>query len=85
MEIDLYWYRARAVRVVDGDTAIWEMDLGLKVRAEASIRIAGVDTPELFSGTDRERGAQAQQFLDGWVAARNGPRWPFLLHTAQDR
>ena len=84
MERDPWWYRAKAIRVVDGDTILLEVDLGLRVRTEVSIRVAGVDTPELFTGTDRQRGAEAKAFTDEWIAFRNIGRWPFLLRTYKD-
>src|SRR5215210_7710432 len=84
MERDLYWYRAKALRTIDGDTIVVELDFGLRVRTEISIRVAGVDTPEIFTGTDRQRGAEAKAFTDNWIAFRNIGRWPFLLRTYKD-
>lgn len=83
---DLFWYRAAPVRVIDGDTLIVEIDLGMRVRAEHSIRILDLDTPELFSGEDREAGAKARRDLAAWVddAAWAGARWPLLIHTKKD-
>jgi micrococcal nuclease len=84
MERDLWWYRAKALRVKDGDTILFEIDKGMHDRSEESIRVAGVDTPELFTGTDRERGGMAKAFTEEWVAFRNIGRWPFLLRTYKD-
>lgn len=82
---DLFWYRAAPIRVIDGDTLIVEIDLGLRVRAEHSIRILDLDTPELFSGEDREAGARAKAALAAWVMdAADGGRWPLLIHTKKD-
>jgi len=84
-ETDLYVYRARAVRVIDGDTIRMEIDLGLSIRAEHSIRVRGINTPELFSGDDRARGRQATDDTEAWIASSNmGARWPFLIRTFKD-
>lgn len=41
-----YIYRSKAVRVIDGDTFIAEIDLGFRVYTRKSVRLRGVDTPE---------------------------------------
>jgi len=43
---DLYTYRAKLIRCVDGDTADFEIDLGFKMFARVRTRLLGVDTPE---------------------------------------
>jgi endonuclease YncB( thermonuclease family) len=99
--LERYLYRAQVLRVVDGDTLVCEilvhakvtLDVGFRIKVtlpevtqEHSIRIVGVNTPELFSGTDRERGAAAKQFVTEWVEASQaqGVRWPFFLETLKD-
>jgi len=79
-------YPARVVRVVDGDTVICEIDLGFRVRAEHSIRIAGVDAPELFSGDRRAEGAISKEAARVWVDTHqaDGDRWPLLLRSGKD-
>jgi len=84
MQPDLYWYRARVVRVVDGDTLVVEIDKGMRDRSEEAVRVAGVDTPEMFSGTDTAAGVAARDFTVAWVAAQGSDRWPLLLHTHRD-
>lgn len=44
--IPAYRYRARLVRVIDGDTFLADIDLGFRVHAHLKVRIAGVDCPE---------------------------------------
>ncbi len=48
-------YPATAVRVIDGDT--FEMDLALYpgLTSRTRVRLAGVDTPELYTGAACER------------------------------
>ncbi len=43
---NLYHYRAKVERVVDGDTVDFIVDLGFSVKIKIRGRLAGVDTPE---------------------------------------
>ncbi len=42
----MYKYKAKLIRVVDGDTIDAEIDLGFKIYIKERIRLAGIDTPE---------------------------------------
>jgi endonuclease YncB( thermonuclease family) len=70
MTFPLYHYRGVARRIVDGDTFYVLLDLGIRVYHEISIRIAGINTPELFSGTDREAGARAREALEALIGGK---------------
>jgi micrococcal nuclease len=43
----LYFYEAKILRVIDGDTVEIMLDLGFKVFRKETIRLAHIDTPEL--------------------------------------
>ncbi len=60
-----FHYTGTVVRVVDGDTVIVNLDLGLRVFTHVSMRIAGIDTPEINKGTleERARGMAARDAL----------------------
>lgn len=60
-----YSYRAVVVRVIDGDTVVADLDLGLGVWLRGySYRVAGVDAPELH-GANAKAGELAKGFLAG--------------------
>ena len=42
----MYEYKAKLVRVIDGDTIDCIIDLGFDVRLKERIRLKGIDTPE---------------------------------------
>jgi micrococcal nuclease len=42
----MYEYRAKVVRVVDGDTVDFLVDLGFKISFKIRTRLVGVNTPE---------------------------------------
>ena len=43
----MYEYKAKLVRVIDGDTIDCIIDLGFNVRLKERIRFKGIDTPEV--------------------------------------
>lgn len=95
----IWSYRAKLQRVVDGDTVYLIVDLGMRVQTTVAIRVAGVDTPELFSGPpeEREAGAAARDETRRWFrrayhdtepSATVWPghgEWPVLVTTKRDR
>ena len=42
----MYEYRAKLIRVIDGDTVDAKIDLGFDVWVKKRIRLHGIDTPE---------------------------------------
>ncbi len=65
--MNLYNYKARVLRIVDGDTVNLEIDLGMKVFLKSNCRLSGINAPELRS-TDlsvREKAMQAKMYLGG--------------------
>lgn len=42
----MYVYKAKVVKVVDGDTLDLDVDLGLRVRTQIRVRLLDVDAPE---------------------------------------
>lgn len=54
----LYTYKALVLRVIDGDTCVAELDLGFRMSSSQTLRLLGIDTPELRSHDPLER-AQA--------------------------
>lgn len=43
---DLYFYRAKIIRIIDGDTFEAELDLGFRIKVTEKFRLLGFDTPE---------------------------------------
>jgi micrococcal nuclease len=88
-----YTYHCQVDRIIDGDTVDATIDLGFHLTARIRIRLAGLDCPELRSGTDREAGAAARDFTATWVAGRDAKpatepsssaaTWPFVVTTAK--
>lgn len=52
----LFVYKGLCVNVVDGDTIDILIDLGFGVYTKQRLRLARIDTPELNSSSEEERG-----------------------------
>lgn len=67
----MYHYRLVAVHhVVDGDTIDAVISLGFGLQATIRIRVAGIDTPELYGVEASAAGADARDFAANWLDGR---------------
>lgn len=91
--LSLFLYQGRADRVVDGDTIDMHLDLGFQIQRTVRLRLAGVDTAEIY-GVPRESdeavlGREQAAFVREWLATRSGAAsadpWPFIVDTFKDR
>lgn len=75
-------FRARTLKVVDGDTIDLELDVGLHGRRIERLRLLGVNTPETHGAT-REAGLEAAAFTGGWLSPSlaTGGEWPLVVQT----
>lgn len=60
----LYTYVAQVERVVDGDTLIAMIDLGLKTKIRQKLRLRGIDTPELTAKRGKYVKDHVKKLLD---------------------
>jgi endonuclease YncB( thermonuclease family) len=61
----MYEYRAIPLRVLDGDTVQFDVDLGLNVHRTEILRFFGINAPETNSSdpVERQRGKDAKEFV----------------------
>ncbi len=62
----MYTYKAKLIRIIDGDTMEVSIDLGFKINVNKKIRLARIDTPEVFrpqSEDERIHGYLAIDFV----------------------
>lgn len=64
----MFHYKARVVKIVDGDTIDVDIDLGFGITKRERVRLLGINTPELHVKAEAEAGAQAKAFVVDWVA-----------------
>jgi micrococcal nuclease len=58
----MYTYWAQIIRVIDGDSVIAQLDLGCHVFIEKSLRLYGINAPEL-RGETKLAGLEARDYL----------------------
>ena len=63
--VELYTYRARLDRIVDGDTLKCCIDLGFSLYISQKLRLAGIDCPELSTPKGQEVKAFVEEALKG--------------------
>jgi len=78
----LYTYKVNQVlRVIDGDTMVVSIDLGFDLTLTQTIRIKGIDAPEIRTTDLKEkaRGIAATAFAATWLQGRH-----LLIKTTKD-
>ena len=61
----LYWYTAVLVRIIDGDTIVVDVDLGMSTwKHKVTLRILGIDTPEPRGKTKVAGDAATQRAIE---------------------
>jgi micrococcal nuclease len=78
--MSLYHYRAYVLAVIDGDTVRLDIDLGCHVRRTETVRLMGINAPELHGVVDPEPGKRAKQFLETTLLAKH-----VRIQTFRDR
>lgn len=84
--MDKMWrFTAEMIKVIDGGTIEFEVDLGFRIFAKVRVRLLGVNTPEVYGvkhGTpEYEAGLRASEFTKAWFAAHG---WIVELQTLKD-
>ena len=66
----MYTYKAKCLRVVDGDTLDAQIDLGFDTHKVIRIRLVGINTPESRTRDleEKARGLAAKQFVKDTLA-----------------
>ncbi|MFH0985403.1 MAG: DUF1016 N-terminal domain-containing protein [Candidatus Omnitrophota bacterium] len=77
---DLYTYRAYVHRVLDGDTIEAVIDLGFGVRSVQTLRLRGIDAPEMVS----KEGKEAKAFLEKELRITEAEKQEKSLPLASD-
>jgi micrococcal nuclease len=59
----MYEYKAQVIAVYDGDTVTAVVDLGFSVTLKITVRLLGIDTPEVRTGNAKEAAKAARDWL----------------------
>jgi len=81
--MERFWYGARVLNVVDGDTIDLMIDLGFDIHHKIRVRLYGVNTPESRTkdAAEKEMGLKAKSFTNDWL---DGHQWVFV-NTIPDK
>lgn len=75
----MYEYRAKVIKVYDGDTITVELDLGFKIKKEEKIRLVGINAPEI-RGNERELGLISRDRLRELILGKD-----IIINTFKDK
>jgi micrococcal nuclease len=82
----MYEYKAKVLRVIDGDTIDFMVDMGFSVFRKIRIRLANVDTPEIYGvkkeSAEYEEGMKASGITKGWLDSTNNE---VIIKTHKDQ
>lgn len=78
-----FWYGAKVLNVVDGDTVDLMIDLGFDIHHKIRVRLFGVNTPESRTkdAAEKEMGLKAKSFTKDWLDRH---QWVFV-NTIPDK
>lgn len=78
-------FRARCVKVVDGDTVDLHVDVGFHSFRQERFRLAGIDAPELSGrNADPEPAKESKAFVASQLQPGMGEAWPLRIETEKD-
>lgn len=62
-------YNFKVERVIDGDTIVVKIDLGFSIWVKKTLRLNGVDTPEIRTSdpTEKQAGQKAKEFVETFL------------------
>jgi micrococcal nuclease len=67
----MFTYRAKVLRVVDGDTYDLLVDLGFSISHKIRVRLRGVDTPETFGPNSSEEGRMVSDYVRNLIEGKD--------------
>lgn len=77
----MYTYSVIAIpKVIDGDTFDFDLDLGFYARLRVRVRLAGIDTYEVYGKNAHPKGIDARDFAADWMRTRL-TRGHLAVHT----
>lgn len=80
----LYTYKAKAIRVVDGDTIEASIDLGFDVWISIKVRLDGINTPESRTKdlNEKKRGLASKERLEK-ILTENDNEFTLISHGVE--
>ena len=81
--MERFWYGAKPLKVIDGDTIELMVDLGFNIHFKMRVRLYGVNTPESRTKdlAEKQLGLKAKKFTEDWLTNH---QWVFV-NTIPDK
>ena len=81
--MERFWYGAKPLKVIDGETIELMVDLGFNIHFKMRVRLYGVNTPESRTKdlAEKELGLKAKKFTEDWLTNH---QWVFV-NTIPDK
>ena len=81
--MERFWYGAKLLKVIDGDTIELMVDLGFDIHHKMRVRLYGINTPESRTKdlAEKELGLKAKKFTEEWFTNH---QWVFV-NTIPDK
>lgn len=76
----MYDYKATLIRVVDGDTLHVSIDLGCDTSLRMTVRLYGINSPEMST----LEGKEAKAYAERWFA-EHAPDGQLMIRTRRDK
>jgi micrococcal nuclease len=81
----VYEYAAQVLSILDGDSVKVDVDLGFSIRQKMTLRLYGIDTPEVV-GASKAAGLAAKEYLAGLLTdVVLGGFKPVTIRTFKDK
>jgi len=87
---EVYQHQSRLVEVVDGDTLTVDVDLGFHTTSQWRVRLAGVDTGEVYGtkveSDEYKRGKVHEAFVTQWLDdawTEYDGEWPLIILSVE--
>lgn len=80
----MYIYKAKCRRVIDGDTLVLDIDLGMGISYRTKVRLLGINAPEIHgvskSSQEYKLGMDAKNFIEENIQEKD-----LIIKTHKDR
>ena len=79
MDMNLYYYNAKIIKVYDADTVTAIVDCGFSISMKIKVRLYGINAPEV-RGKERPEGLKSRDYLRSLILDKN-----VIIETIKDK
>jgi len=79
LDMNLYYYSAKIIKVYDADTVTAIVDCGFSIKLKIRVRLHGINAPEV-RGKERPEGLKSRDYLRSLILNKN-----VIIETIKDK